>query len=353
MSAIFVRCAVKKIDADVTSKNETILKRFWLLNSASKSDMLKDSIEVIKFEFSMKILLDWDVDEIDVNDDEIEMRKSSMSWDRWRTIAIWSIKSNDWISDEIFFERYNLRLTNSNEIVVFLKNSRKCLETKLDDKFAVFFNWIIVFRKSSRSITQFWDQIDFFANFSDRVLIAFEIRKNIVWLIMFEMKDLMSVKTRSENLCFVRKKSLSWKQNCRYSSTTDFFIKELKESSWNVREMIEIVKTINCRWFNSVCECDAKKKKKEVKMMKKKWASEINNETNSITKMTRSMNVDQHARLAFASSWLMSIMIDVKALMNNQKDCFDDRLMLSIVKIFSWKRLCDDESLNCSWRTLC
>jgi hypothetical protein len=175
-----------------------------------------------------------EVNEVDVSDDEIEMRRSSMSWDCWRASNIWLTKSNDWISDENFSERYNLRLTYS-KFVVFLKNSRKCRKAKLDDKFVVFSNWIIVFRKSSRSMTQFCDQIDSSTNFSNRVLTAFEIRENVVRLIMFEMKNLMFVETRSKNLCLVRKKSLNWKQSWMWFSERNFFIKELKNDKFQSR----------------------------------------------------------------------------------------------------------------------
>ncbi len=49
----------------------------------------------------------------------------------------------------------------------------------------------------------------------------------------------------------------------------------------------------------------------------------------------RARENDAFERLVLTSSRLMSMMTDLRALMSNQKDCSDDRLMLSIVRIFS------------------
>jgi hypothetical protein len=130
------------------------------------------------------------------------------------------------------------------------------------------------------------------------------------------MKDLVSVKTRSENLCFVRKKSLNWKQSCRCSSTTDFFIKRLRKflkcqrNDWDRED-----NQLSMNWLSLWVWCEKKKRKKK-KMMKRKWANGIKDETNSIVRKwrVRWMTINT-SRLRFDSDVNMTSM---RALMSKK-----------------------------------
>ncbi len=202
MFTIFDRCATKNVDFDVISKNNALFDRSWLLNSENSSIFYEFSEIVNSTRMFVKMSLDTEVDDANVKENEMN------SWVNWSRIRkIWSVKSTDVINEENFCEKINLRLTNS-EFVVSFKNSRECRNANLNNKFIVFSNWIIDFRNSSRSMVYFCDQMNSFADFS-RVFTAFKVRKNVVWLMMFEIKNFVFVKTRSKNLCSVRKKFLS------------------------------------------------------------------------------------------------------------------------------------------------
>jgi hypothetical protein len=226
---------------------------------------MRNSFEIVNCsEFLVKMSLESDVEAADVNDEEIEVRRSSVSWDCWRASNIWSTKSNDWISDENFFERYNLRLTNSNEIVISLKDSREWRNAKLDDKLKIFFNETIIFLKSNRSMIQDSDYLFFSMNLS-RIRMNFEIIEKKYRSVTSVTKNFVSIATRFENLWSVRKKSLNWKQISTWWSAMNCFINELEaflknsRNDWDEKSSQFTMRILSLwKW----CEKNERKKKK-------------------------------------------------------------------------------------------
>jgi hypothetical protein len=166
----------------------------------------------------VKISLDNDVDDADVKDDE-------MSWSRVRTIRF--AKSNDVINEDSFFEKESLELTNSNEIVIFLEDSREWRNAKLDGKLKIFFKETIVFLKSTRSMTQDSDHLFFSMNLS-RTRMNFEVIEKKYQSMTFVTKDFVFIATKFENLWSVRKKSFNWKQISPWCSEMNYFIREFE-----------------------------------------------------------------------------------------------------------------------------
>ncbi len=78
MFAISIRWATENAESNVNSNDETVFDRFWLLNSEN-SDMMSDSTEVVEsMRSSMNMSLKCEVNEVDVNDDEMKMRRFSV-----------------------------------------------------------------------------------------------------------------------------------------------------------------------------------------------------------------------------------------------------------------------------------
>jgi hypothetical protein len=294
-----------------------------------KSDIMSESSEMIESSrFSVKILLDSEIDDADVKDDEI-------SWSRVRRIRF--AKSNDVINEKNFFERKNLRLTNF-EFVEFLKDSRKWRNAKLDDKLKIFFD-------SSSEIDSVYDsRFRSSVSLYEFITNSYEFRNNRKEIsssnVCYEEFRVYRDEIREFMICSQKISQLKadfdvmlWDEllHKRTRSVAEKFEKWLRSEEQSIdEENVQPVSVMRKEW------------RKKENLKREKRVNEINSETGHVNVESDAFDECWSTRLVFVFD-LMSVWLIWKALMS--KNCFDDSWCYQLLRKTQWWEQSSDKNL--------